>query len=159
MKIILYVCNSDKHTINKELASAIELNGNAIREDRNNIENPTIMFVSENTDVFKYNYAYIPDFYRYYFFSNPITIVRNGVYELNLESDPLMSFKDEFLSNSGYVETSKDYGNFYIDDKQMPIQQNTIIPTVKQYQSPFSSRETSVVMSVLGLDASYEFST
>ena len=155
MEIILYVCNSDKHTVNKELMMPITLNGTALRDEENNIETPVIRIVSSDQNVFRYNYAYIPDFYRYYFFKTPVTILRNGVYELNLESDPLMSFKDEFLQNNGYVEQSQNYGNFYLDDKNMPLQQNTTIPIVKQYNTPFSDRSTSVIMNVLGLDADY----
>ena len=159
MKIHLYINQSEKNEVNKLLASEIELDGSALRDEANNIETPIIRIVSSSTNIFKYNYCYIPEFFRYYWFSSPPTILRNGIYEINLESDPLMSFKDEFLQNSGYVETSKNYGNFYLDDQNMPIQQNTKISTVKQFSSPFSEDNTSVVMNVLGLSSSYEFTT
>ena len=159
MKIHLYINQSEKNEVNKLLASEIELDGSALRDEANNIETPIIRIVSSSTNIFKYNYCYIPEFFRYYWFSSPPTILRNGIYEINLESDPLMSFKDEFLQNSGYVETSKNYGNFYLDDQNMPIQQNTKISTVKQFSSPFSENNTSVVMNVLGLSSSYEFTT
>ena len=159
MKIILYVNMSDKYTVNKTLSDAIELEGSALRDESNNIETPVIRIVSD-AKVFQYNYCYIEDFGRYYWFTTPVTIIRNGVYELNLESDPLMSFKEDFLQNSGYIETSKQYGNFYLDDGNMPIQQNTKLSTVKSYPSasPFTGG-SSIVMNVLGLTSSYSFTT
>lgn len=159
MTIKLYINQSDKHAVNKELVEEIVLDGSALRDEANNIETPIIRIVSPSTNIFRYNYCYIEEFYRYYWFSSPPTIVRNGVYEINLESDPLMSFKEEFLQNSALIETSKNYGNMYLDDGNMPIQQNTKLSVVRSIQGPFSSATSSVVMNVLGLSASYEFNT
>ena len=45
----------------------------------------------------EFNYAYIPDFKRYYFV-NEIVSVRTGLWRVSLRSDPLMSFRDEFVN-------------------------------------------------------------
>ena len=60
-----------------------------------------------------------------------------------------MSFKDEFLQNEGYIDTSLSYGNFYLNDPNLPVQQNTKITTRINYNSGFGGY--SIVMNCLNI--------
>lgn len=149
MEIKLYKNTSEDRQVNKELFDEIVLVG-TIRDESVDVLNPVIT-VNADTAYLDYNYAYIPSFGRYYFFSAPPSLVRTGVFQLFLHVDVLMSFKgtpeasysDGFLGNSGYVQTSMRYGNFYLVDGNLPIQQNTKLTNVQNFPTLFSKRDGS----------------
>lgn len=146
MTIKLYKNISERNVVHKTIENEIVLDG-TLRDEKVNMINPVIT-VQNNTEYYQYNYAYIPDFKRYYFFDTPPSIIRTGVCQLNLSVDVLMSFKgteengysDGFLGNTGYVSDSTLYANFYLNDRNMPLQQNTKMSTHKVFESPFSQR-------------------
>ena len=146
MIIELYKNTSEKNVVHKTLEVGITLEG-TIRDDAVDIMNPVIT-VNNDTNYFLYNYAYIPEFKRYYFFAEPPRVIRTGVCQLILTVDVLMSFKgteangysDGFLGNTGYVISSTNYANFYLNDGNMPVQQNTKMTTHKVFLSPFSTK-------------------
>ena len=89
MKITLYTNNSEKNKLEKNLTNAKEFSGN-LREE-SSIVNPSILIQTENPS--SYNYAYIPEFKRYYFIIDAVS-VRTNIWRLSLHTDVLMSFKD-----------------------------------------------------------------
>lgn len=64
--------------------------------DECSVSNPVITIEYATFPTF--NYCYIPTFSRYYYIDN-IIVLRNGVYELYLRCDVLMSFKDVIKNN------------------------------------------------------------
>lgn len=113
MEIRLYNNKSDNRCIRKELISGISVSGN-LREECSVIE-PLINF--EHDGLMTYNYAYIPDFRRYYFIKK-ITNIRANVWAVEFEVDPLMSFKGDILALDVVVDkqSSETVGDEYIDD-------------------------------------------
>lgn len=89
MDLILYVNNSEKNKLDKSLSSELKLNGK-LREE-SSVVNPSIMIQTTNPSI--YNYAYIPEFKRYYFITDMVS-VRTGLWEISMHVDVLMSFKD-----------------------------------------------------------------
>ena len=85
MEIRLYNNISDNRTIRKKLLNEFSLTG-TLRDSCSLIE-PVINIESSN--VLRFNYAYIPDFQRYYFVKE-ITNLRKNIWTLELEVDPLM---------------------------------------------------------------------
>lgn len=161
MVIKLYKNFSERNVVHKTIENEIVLDG-TLRDEKVNMINPVIT-VKNNTEYYQYNYAYIPDFKRYYFFDTPPSIIRTGVCQINLSVDVLMSFKgteeneynDGFLGNTGYVSDSTLYANFYLNDRNMPLQQNTKMSTHKVFESPFSTRNgSSVVLNCTNLGGS-----
>ncbi len=76
-----------------------------------NIITPTVRLRSEEP-ILK-NYAYIPEFERYYFITS--TIIRSKqIYELHLECDVLDSFRSDILISHGVV-TRSETGNKFFD--------------------------------------------
>lgn len=97
MNILLYKTTNANNDLNKTISNKVELVG-ALR-DASSIIAPSILIQS---NPIGYNYAYIPEFGRYYYIKN-ITAFRKGAYIVDLKCDVLMSFKDEILNMSGIV--------------------------------------------------------
>ena len=93
MDIIFYNNKSDSRQLVKELIQGITLSGTLRKESSLIKPNITI----ESSEIIRYNYVYIPLFRRYYFINN-IDIIRQNIWNLDLEVDPLMSFKKDILS-------------------------------------------------------------
>lgn len=146
MVIKLYKNYSEKNRVNKELVDET-IKAGTLREDNTSIVDPIIL-IAGGKEILEFNYAYIPEFDRYYYFVDTPIIV-NGIVNISLHTDVLMSKKDEWLQNSGYVDASKNYGNFYLMDRNTPIQQNTHLTNVKSFDGPFGG--SSIVMSCLNI--------
>lgn len=89
MTIDLYVTDSDKRVLNKNLKNKKTLHGNLKNET--SIINPTILI---ETNYVNSNYCYIKEFSRYYYINN-ITSIRNNLWMIDCSVDVLMSNKDE----------------------------------------------------------------
>lgn len=146
MEIKLYTCTAENRHINKTdyLVEVASLSGN-LRQKNVSVTDPVIT-IKYDSSVFGCNYAYIPEFKRYYYI-NGFSNVVNGIVDIAMHVDVLMSFKEEFLQNKGYVDASLNYGNFYLNDPNTPVQQNTELFTVKQFDSPFVG--SSIIMNCL----------
>lgn len=105
MNIQLCSNTSEKNKINKAISTGIMLSGSLRNES--NIVNPSITINIDNPTI--YNYAYIPDFNRYYFITNYISL-RTGMWQINLKSDVLMSFKDSILSSEVLINKTETNG-------------------------------------------------
>ena len=105
MNIQLCSNTSEKNKINKNITSGIILSGSLRNES--NVVNPSITINIDNPTV--YNYAYIPEFNRYYFITNYISL-RTGMWQINLKSDVLMSFKDSILSSEVLINKTETTG-------------------------------------------------
>lgn len=114
MEIQFYLNNSEYNKINKSLTSGETLTGTL--RDQSNVVNPTIV-VEGGSAITTYNYCYIPEFHRYYFI-NEIVSIRNNIWSVSLKSDVLMSFKDQILKCSGIVEDSTTEGTAYLNGSQ-----------------------------------------
>lgn len=105
MIITLYSTGSEKNKIHKTLSSGLALTG-TLREESSVIA-PSILINVENPT--SYNYAHIPDFGRYYYISDMVS-VRNGLWRLYLKSDPLMSFANEIMAVPVILSNTENVG-------------------------------------------------
>lgn len=105
MDITLYKNNSEKNKISKNLSNGYTLTGTLRNES--NVVNPTIIINIDNPTL--YNYAYIPMFGRYYFITDFVSL-RTGIWQINLKSDVLMSFKDSILSSKALIQNTQSVG-------------------------------------------------
>ena len=134
MEIKFYKNKSEKNKIGKVLQNELSLNGN-LREE-SSIINPTILVEHSNLTV--YNYAYIPEFKRYYFISE-MTSVRNGLWRVSLSVDVLESYKTDILNLSCIVDKQQNQSyNNYIDDGSYINRADSFIEIVN-YQNGFNA--------------------
>ena len=134
MQINFYKNSSEKNKIGKFLSSVLTLNGNL--RDECSITSPSILV--EATSLVDYNYCYIPEFKRYYFISD-IVSVRNNLWRVSLKCDVLESFKYDILNSSCIVnkQQNQSYSNNIDDGSYINRVDNFI--EIANYQDGFNS--------------------
>lgn len=105
MDIKLYLTTSEKMRIQKTLTSERTYSGHL--RDATSVTNP--VFRIEIDNPISYNYAYIPAFGRYYYISDMVSI-RNGLWELHLTCDVLMSFASYIRGARIVLDRTEDTG-------------------------------------------------
>ena len=112
MQIEFYKNSSEKNKIGKSISNKLTLSGNL--RDECSITSPSILV--ESTSLVDYNYCHIPEFKRYYFISD-IVSVRNNLWRVSLKCDVLESFKSDILKLSCIVDKQQNQSyNNNIDD-------------------------------------------
>lgn len=127
MVIDLYINSSENNRVSKVLSGKFELTGTLRGET--NVINPEILI--EHTNPTGYNYAYIPEFNRYYFI-NEFTAVRNGLWRVRLAVDVLETYKTQIKQMSAIIDKQQNKGNsnLYLNDGSYVIDSrsyNTIL--------------------------------
>lgn len=114
MNIGLYKNLSDKNHVDKNIEQlGIDIPG-TLRSDCS-IINPVIQLEAiTGIDIKHANYAYIPEFGRYYYINN-ITL-KNQLYELSMHVDVLMTYKYEIRANSAVISRQENKYNLYLQD-------------------------------------------
>lgn len=127
MVIDLYINSSENNRVSKVLSGKFELTGTLRGET--NVINPEILI--EHTNPTGYNYAYIPEFNRYYFI-NEFTAVRNGLWRVRLAVDVLETYKTQIKQMASIIDKQQNKGNsnLYLNDGSYVIDSrsyNTIL--------------------------------
>ena len=134
MEVQFFYNVSDPRCINKNLIEGDTFEGQA--RDQISIMNPVVTFDTE--DIIKYNYAYIPEFERYYSIDN-IVAYRNNLYEVTMSVDVLMSFRRDILSCVAVVDkqSMQENGDEYIDDGSL-VTDNVMFTEVLEFDDGFN---------------------
>lgn len=114
MDIKLYKNHSEKNKITKTLTGEVEYTGTL--RDETSVINPTVLIHATNLSL--YNYAYIPEFHRYYFIRDVVS-VRNGLWRVSMSVDVLMSFKDDIYDLNVILSDTESTGqnDYYAGDQ------------------------------------------
>lgn len=113
MDITLCVNNSEKNKLGKSLSNLNVFSGSL--KEETSVTNPVIMMELENPTGF--NYAYIPEFGRYYFIDDMVS-VRTGLWKISMKVDVLESFKNNILGVSVILSDSTETGKeLYLSGK------------------------------------------
>ena len=113
MNITLCVNNSEKNKLGKYLTNMTVFSGSL--KDETSVTNPVVIMELENPTGF--NYAYIPEFGRYYFIDDMIS-VRTGLWKISMKVDVLESFKNNIRGVSVILSDSTDTGKeLYLSGK------------------------------------------
>ena len=108
MQLKLYKSLDEKNRIRKTLTGELALNG-ALR-DNSSVIKPTILI---QTDPLDYNYAYIPEFGRYYYITN-ITAFRKNAWLIDLKCDVLMSYADDIYKLRALIDREETQSQQYV---------------------------------------------
>lgn len=141
MKLKLYHTRNSNNTIGKVLED--EQVFDIDFKDTADVIKPVIRLYHVGKLI--YNYAYIPDFDKYYFINN-IDIYPNYIHKIKLETDVLETYKDDILESEGIISRSTysddyyDGGDYrseermehvlYKSDKSAEFESNTILVTI-----------------------------
>ena len=134
MQVDFYYNTSDSRTINKNLIQGESFSGQA--RDQVSVMSPVIRF--DTPEIFKYNYAYIPELQRYYTIVTR-TVFREGLWDVAFSVDVLMSFRGHILQLPVIVDKQSEpkNGDEYIDDGSL-IADNVMFTTVYNYPTGFN---------------------
>lgn len=142
MQVILYKYNGRTNTISKELpTSSLTLEG--VLKEGTSLLNPSILIESTNYDrvvndnnirvgylnngvfrkitynqlerLFDYNYAYIPDFKRYYFITD-ISSFRTNLWRIDMKVDVLKTYEHDIISQTQYVSRYESASSYKYKD-------------------------------------------
>lgn len=76
----------------------------------------------QSDTVPNFNYCYIDKFKRYYYVTEPVS-VRQNLWELTMQVDALMTYKDSLLKCEGYIDRNEYIQNKMIIDNNRAIMQ------------------------------------
>ena len=134
MEVVFYYNLSDDRAINKSLVQPKSFEG--VMRDEVNIMNPVVRF--ENQEILRYNYAYIPEFQRYYSIQDKVCY-RQGVWDVSFDVDVLMSFRGDIYNLVAVIDkqSESDNGNEYIDDSSL-VTENVMFQTLYDFPDGFN---------------------
>lgn len=134
MELQLMYNLSDARCINKRLVDSQTFTGQL--RDEVSIMNPIVRIDVES--IPRFNYAYIPELERYYMIDD-ITVYREGVVDVTMSVDVLMSFKRDILSSIAVVDKQSmiQNGDEYIDDGSL-VTDNLMFTTITEYSAGFN---------------------
>lgn len=114
MIIKFYKNYSEKNHVDKDITQmGSDLQGTL--RDNCSVINPVIKIEAfNNFDLTQCNYAYIPEFGRYYYINN-ITLTEK-LFEISMHVDVLMSYRDEIRDNNAIVSRQENKYNLYLQD-------------------------------------------
>lgn len=116
MLMKLYSTKTPSNTIGKVLENETEYEIKfKTQADRTK---PVVILRSET--MLNFNYAFIPDFERYYFIEN-IEVTPNKIYNVTLRCDVLESFKEDIKKSSGVISQQTNGNNYFNSDYQTEI--------------------------------------
>lgn len=134
MEVQFFYNMSDSRVINKNIVAGETFQGQA--RDEVDVMNPVIRF--DKPDVIRYNYAYIPQFQRYYDITDR-TAFREGLWDVSFAVDVLMSFRGDINQLAVVVDKQSmlENGDEYIDDSSL-VAENVMFQTVYNFQNGFN---------------------
>lgn len=104
--ISLFKTVSENNRVVKTLTDEKQLSGEL--RNQTSVLNPSIRIESAD-NISTYNYAYIPEFGRYYYIAD-IVSVRTNCWTVSLRCDVLMSYKDEIRSMNVILNNTQETG-------------------------------------------------
>lgn len=125
MQVSFYQNTSENYRIDKSLIG--KYTESCTLKDGCSVENPEILIANAN-NMSDCNYMYIPDFNRYYFITD-IVSVRDGLWLISGHVDVLMSFKNEIRGCTATFKRQENLFNLYLDDPEFKTYNNAQIVT------------------------------
>lgn len=119
--IVLELCEEQLSKLIDTDIPVVDDSGNEVVDnDRNEV---TFSYV---TKVLTANYAYIPDFNRYYFITDIVSVGRN-LWQVTMSVDVLMSYYGEIMDLTALIDRNEYDYRPTLDDPLMPKNANTKI--------------------------------
>lgn len=145
--IRLMTNNSADNVADKNFTTVTTLEGGTLRDDCS-ITKPTIRITASVGDIQKTNYFYIPQFERYYFLTDCVS-VRNGVWDITGKTDVLTTAwdKSNLKQCNGIIKKSEKKWNLFLNDGSFKVYQN---PIITAHKFPIGFTTQSFILAVAG---------
>ncbi len=115
MTITFYYNRSDNNVVDKDIQAAFTAPMPGILRDESSIIAPIITVEAPASSFSNVNYAYISDFDRYYYIED-VASIRNGLTQITMRVDVLMSYKQQIRDSSALVKRNAYNYNLLIND-------------------------------------------
>ena len=143
--ISLFKTASENNRVVKTLTDEKQLSGEL--RNQTSVLNPSIRIESAD-NISTYNYAYIPEFGRYYYITD-IVSVRTSCWVVSLRCDVLMSYSDQIKAITGVVVRQESNPNKLLVDRLERLQSNKDID-ILYYPNAFSKNLQFVLVTAGG---------
>jgi len=147
MNIELMITEAANNKITKNTSSLGVLVGE-LKEDCSVVDPIISVKFSGVSDFFRCNYAYIPEFHRYYHVRD-ITVIHKEIAELRLHVDVLMSYATGILSAPCIVSKNESRYNLFINDPNYKCEQRNFI-LMNQFPNGIPIEDARFVVACLG---------
>lgn len=144
MNIVLYSNASEINAVDKNITELTTLTG-TLRE-QSSIIDPIITISDIDDYIGSMNYAYIPEFNRYYFITN-VESVRKNLWKVSFHVDVLFTYRDAIRANSAIIERNENEYDLKLNDGLFRTQQN---PRIAQFPFPNGFNQWNFVLAVAG---------
>ena len=146
MKITLYKTPSSPNKIEKTLKGEIVYENIMLKEDTD-VKNPVIIIsgIAKVGSISGYNYAYIPQFNRYYWIDN-ISFNKGGLIELYMRVDVLMSYKESILNSKQLIDRVEEKGKMYLTNYDWTTDERTYTRTEMFNEDFFNKNGDSYIL-------------
>ena len=144
MNITFYQNISEYNAVNKSIRELTTITG-TLREESSIID-PVITISDIDNIVGSMNYAYIPEFNRYYFITN-IESVRSNLWRISFHVDVLYTYRAQIKSNSAIIERNENQYDLKLNDGLFKTQQN---PRIAQFPFPSGFNTWNFVLAIAG---------
>lgn len=146
MTISLGKTPDDPRKINKAFNSVASYSG-SLKND-SSIIRPTIRIAGNIGSVAGCNYMHIPEFGRYYFITDIVSIA-NNLFEVSGKVDVLKSNADDILKSPALAYRSSGNYDLYLDDSNFKLHANPVIRTTS-FPSGFDFSNSSYLLFAAG---------
>lgn len=146
MTIQFYKIADMANKINKRIPDTPALTIQGTLKDRCSMLDPVITI--QNSSVPDYNYAYIPEFNRYYFVS-PATNLGAVLWSVTMHVDVLYTYRQQIMTAPCIVAKSSSSYNLYLNDNNYKCYSNPHI-FCENWPSGFDVTEAKFVMTLFG---------
>lgn len=144
MQIVLFQNSSDTDHVNKTLTNRKEISA-TLKVDTSATD-PTFIF-SKSAFNRQYNYAYAPDFGRYYYLGPPVYLA-GGMVQVSGHVDVLVSLKSQYINNDAILDRQESEANLYFNDNEFYALNKETINTINFPET--LSKTGSLIMLVQG---------
>lgn len=129
-QIALYQTTSSNNRIDKK-CKHLHTYSNIIMKEGTSITNPVVTLCASNQNVTIANYAYIPDFHRFYYVEDVVNVggarfdeanqIDLYMWEIHLKCDVLMSHRNDIVDQTAIFKRSQKGYNLYLNDDRIQI--------------------------------------
>ena len=156
MTIYLINMNQEKNKISKSISYAKTITGTL--KDGSDVVNPSILVEQTVTDVCGYNYAYIPEFKRYYFINN-VSSFRNTLTVISMTVDVLKTYESTILNSLCIITRSGKSADaiYSLPDDRYPVKQSEtthVIAYPELYSNTDPLKAQSLILVMTGINPS-----
>lgn len=130
MKILFYSTASDRKKINKVLGNEIGSSEAVLIKDNTSVFSPVLELKKPTVgDWSRVNYAYIPEFGRYYFVSPP-ELRNDGIVLVSLSIDVLKTYASDLMTTQFMIARSESLWSRYYIDSEYPLMNRRVVKLV-----------------------------